>query len=207
MTDEAYIHVDTNKTIKEDGSPPEASSRSLLDLLDFQWKASLAATTVARTSHDHGPRHWRDVARVGLKVGTAMELRPAYLLPVFFFAAVHDTQRQSEFHDPEHGERAAEIMKMLVPPNPIIKGDVERELHRALCEHDKGGVEEDVWLVQACWDADRLTIGRVGITPMVEYMSSYPVRNDFDRFVEMADAIRTGKDMDWQKIAEMYSRV
>lgn len=205
---EAHVHVDTNDTIQEDGGAPRTKSgRHLIDLLDFQWKASLAATTVARNSDDHGPRHWRDVARVGLEIVKFTGISDELANYVFAFAAIHDTQRHNEFHDPEHGERAAVVMRRLTPPNSCFAGILEDRLDFALRHHDKGEIETEDELIGTCWDSDRLTIGRVGITPSVEYMSTEAVRENFDMFVKIADGIRLGDDMGWPEIATTYTHV
>jgi uncharacterized protein len=218
VTDE--IHIDTQDTIREDGTPPKPQGGKLLiDLLDFQWKAELTATDVARNSHDHGPRHWRDVARVGLTILRKMEATDEMGGAVFCFAAIHDTQRENEYYDPEHGARAATVMHRLAPPSSLLRGGVEHALALALHGHDAGQnlaaaldgpvhsrVDHTLTMIQGvCWDADRLTIKRVGIEPEVGYMSTPIVRREFDAFVEMADAIRTGPDKPWQEIATEYA--
>ena len=201
------IHVDTSNTIREDGGPPKLHSKRLIDFLDFQWKASHMATDAALKSEDHGPRHWRDVARIGLTIGKGNNLTGEELAGVFCFAAIHDTQRQSEFRDPYHGDRAAALMMALATDqHQVVLGEFRLRCREALVGHDKGELSSDP-LVGTCWDADRLTLPRVGITPMVEYMSTEFVRYDFDRAVMYANAVRLGPDEGWSDIATAYAEM
>lgn len=205
------VHVDTSHTIQESGGAPSMSklaTQTLIDLLDFQWKASLLATSVAVMSPDHGPRHWRDVARVGLHIAKKERIGVEQALSVFCFAAIHDTQRHNDYYDPEHGERAAEVMLKIATDEHILTlGQRRDSLHAALVGHDKGEVDYENDIKAVCWDADRLTLGRVGITPDVQYMSTAYVRREFAHALSKAEAIRTGDDMPWPDIAADYSRL
>lgn len=170
------------------------------------------ATELSLLSEDHGPRHWRDVARIGFTLGRSEELDSDRLDAVFIFAVLHDSQRKSELVDPRHGHRAAQILHRLLDDKVIEEGDWFIDLDYALSFHESG---EHVAKVQhqdgpkqigTCWDADRLTIGRVGIITSVEYMSTVTVRNDFSAALKMANEIRLGPDRDWDEIASMYER-
>lgn len=161
--------------------------------------AMARATTTALVSPDHGPRHWRDVARIGFAIaaeepGVDMEL-------VFLFAALHDTQRQSEFHDPAHGLRAAQIALSLPMGLSVHR---EGTLVMALEHHDEGTVAHDDPTIAACWDADRLTLPRVGIAPQKEYFSTRVVQQEFFDWTERALTIMGSDDMDWKEIAREY---
>jgi len=109
----------------------------------------------------HGVSHWARVRHNGLLLA---EHTGANTRVVEFFAFLHDLGRENEFHDPEHGYRAAEIAAQ-------IAGDLidvtEEELHllqEACRGHSDGHMVADV-TVMTCWDADRLDLGRVGIRP------------------------------------------
>ena len=58
------------------------------------------------THTDHGPRHWRTVLRNGLYL---CRHHAADEEVVRFFALFHDSCRENEFHDPEHGCRGAKL--------------------------------------------------------------------------------------------------
>ena len=109
----------------------------------------------------HGAPHWARVRYQGL---TLANLTGANSRVIEYFAFIHDLGRQNDNHDPYHGYRAAEIAR-------DIDGDLidvsTRELDlliEACEEHSEGYMEADI-TVMTCWDADRLDLGRVGITP------------------------------------------
>jgi uncharacterized protein len=58
----------------------------------------------------HGPSHWARVKHHGLIIG---EQVGADLEVIKLFAFLHDSQRLSEYRDPEHGLRAAQYAKSL----------------------------------------------------------------------------------------------
>ena len=96
-----------------------------------------------RESPVHGDEHWRCVIATGMALAAETPRADARL--AFLFGLLHDTRRENEFRDPEHGARAAAFA---------------RELH----VHSDGLVADDP-TTAVCWDADRLHLPRVGITP------------------------------------------
>ena len=116
----------------------------------------------------HGIAHWARVFENGLRVA---QETGATIEVVQLFAVLHDCRRLNEHHDPEHGPRAAELAREL-------RGEVfqlsDREfqlLHRACAGHTHERYHPDV-TIQTCWDADRLDLGRVGITPSPAYLNT-----------------------------------
>ena len=59
---------------------------------------------------DHGPAHWARVRKHAMTIGRA---RGADLLVVELFSFLHDSQRENEFTDTDHGERAAAYAESL----------------------------------------------------------------------------------------------
>ena len=169
-------------------------------LLAIAEYGSVHATPVATSSPDHGPRHWRDVARIGYDLGVRNR---ADLAVVFAFAALHDTQRQSEFEDLEHGARAALLYAQGGKSRLPLDAWRTVLLNHALVHHDEGGVHNEP-TVGTCWDADRLTIGRVGIHPDPQYFSTLNAGQEFDSYVEAAREIMAGPDQTWKEIARVY---
>jgi uncharacterized protein len=110
---------------------------------------------------DHGIAHWARVLENGLKLagetGANVEV-------VSLFAVLHDSQRQNEMTDPEHGPRAAEFAKTLVGNLFELDEHHFQLLYRACEGHTHERTHPNV-TIQTCWDADRLDLGRVGITP------------------------------------------
>jgi uncharacterized protein len=179
---------------------------------DLHKAASYAAdhaTVISSRSPDHGPRHWHDVARVGymlLEVSNRLGADADHYNPelIFLFAALHDTQRQDEYSDPDHGNRAEDLARKMRDKGVIVLDNSPFELLcYALGDHDRGSVSDDP-TVAICWDADRLTLPRVGIQPKKTLMSSAPVKRDFDMCLGFAKFILQDRDLSWSEIAKLY---
>jgi uncharacterized protein len=83
---------------------------------------------------------------------------------VQLFAVLHDSRRVNEGTDPDHGPRAAEFARTLRGHLFDLPDHEFRLLHGACPGHTHERTHPDV-TIQTCWDADRLDLGRVGITP------------------------------------------
>ena len=114
---------------------------------------------------------------------------------------MHDTQRLNEHDDPEHGARAAGLL--LAEP-PLLRWPLQRMelLELALRSHDRGRTTQCP-VVGACWDSDRLTIGRVWIEPDPRYFSCLS-GSRFEHAVARAEQIQAGPDLAWDEIAAAY---
>ena len=109
----------------------------------------------------HGVAHWARVLETGLKLAEATGANPEV---VALFAVCHDARRWNEDHDPGHGERGGLFARSL-RGTLIHLPDHDFDLLFEACRlHTDGLTAGDVTL-QTCWDADRLDLGRVGITP------------------------------------------
>jgi uncharacterized protein len=117
---------------------------------------------------DHGPKHWRKVERNGLALAAETG---ADRLVVRLFAVLHDSKRRNEFADPEHGPRAAAWAAKLRGVHFQVSDAQFDLLCQACREHDQGHVSFDA-TIGTCWDADRLELPRVEITPDPEFMST-----------------------------------
>ena len=109
----------------------------------------------------HYVDHWDRVAAYGAFLGGDSEV-------VRYFALLHDSQRWSEGHDPEHGPRAALYAAEhcgFLQPEQLMK------LMLACRDHDRGRTHSDP-TIGACWDADRLDLDRVGIHCDPNFMST-----------------------------------
>jgi uncharacterized protein len=109
----------------------------------------------------HGVVHWARVLESGVRIA---EVTGADKEVVSLFALFHDSRRVNETRDPGHGLRGGELARSL--RGSLVHLDDERfELLFEACRlHTDGHTEGDPTL-QACWDADRLDLGRVGINP------------------------------------------
>jgi O-acetyl-ADP-ribose deacetylase (regulator of RNase III) len=109
----------------------------------------------------HGVRHWARVRKFGLKIA---ETNGARTDVVELFSFLHDSCRHGDGRDPDHGRRAVAFATQL-RGNVFQLDDAGFAL---LCEamefHSHGSTEGDS-TVQACWDADRLDLVRIGIEP------------------------------------------
>jgi len=90
---------------------------------------------------------------------------------VLLFAILHDCRRENDGRDPEHGARAAALAEQIGHEPLGLSVDELTALAHAMREHDRGRVTDDR-LVGACWDADRLDLPRVGITPNPRLLST-----------------------------------
>ncbi len=109
----------------------------------------------------HGIAHWARVLENGLRVAAETG---ADVDVVQLFAVLHDCRRMNEGSDPDHGRRAAEYARTLRGRLFVLADHAFARLHRACAGHTHERTHPDV-TIQTCWDADRLDLGRVGITP------------------------------------------
>jgi len=110
---------------------------------------------------DHGVVHWARVLENGRRLAGATG---AKIEVVTLFALFHDSRRVNEYTDFGHGHRGAELARSLRGTLVHLSDDDFDLLYEACRLHTSGLTEGDITL-QVCWDADRLDLGRVGITP------------------------------------------
>lgn len=121
----------------------------------------------------HGVKHWGRVRANGLRLAALTGANPRV---VELFAVLHDSCRWNDDHDPDHGLRGADSALRL-QGRFFELDDEELELLRDACVlHSDGHLRADVTL-QTCWDADRLDLGRVGITPVAERLCTEAARD------------------------------
>jgi len=109
----------------------------------------------------HGVVHWARVLENGLRVAAATG---ADAEVVTLFALFHDARRVNESWDDGHGRRGGDFARTL-RGSLVHLDDARFELLFDACDrHTDGHTTGDPTLL-ACWDADRIDLGRVGITP------------------------------------------
>ncbi len=124
----------------------------------------------------HGVVHWARVLENGLRLA---ESTGANVQVVTLFALFHDSRRVNEHLDEGHGFRGGEFARTLRTSLFDLK-DPEFELFFRACHfHTDGHTEGDVTL-QTCWDADRLDLGRVGISPKPDLLCTDAARGLID---------------------------
>ena len=126
----------------------------------------LSVDSAMFNSRLHGIDHWKRVEKNGLTLARSSGADPVI---VTCFAYLHDCMRMNEGNDPEHGKRGAEYAKGL-RGEIIDLTDGQFEILTVACTWHTAGRETEDMTIATCWDADRLDLGRVGITPSARYL-------------------------------------
>ena len=121
----------------------------------------------------HGAGHWARVRHNGLMLAAHTGANPRV---VEYFAFLHDLGRENDNRDPEHGTRAAAIAENIAGDLINVSASELTLLTEACVGHSQGHLVADV-TVMTCWDADRLDLGRVGITPAPDRLCSDAARH------------------------------
>jgi len=109
----------------------------------------------------HGAPHWARVRANGLYIA---QRSGANARVVELFAFLHDARRVNDGRDDPHGAASAALAIELNGRFFSLSEEELALLTWACRDHSAGKLDADL-TVQACWDADRLDLGRVGITP------------------------------------------
>lgn len=121
----------------------------------------------------HGVRHWARVRRNGLIIAAD---NGADKDVIQLFAFIHDAERYDDYTDPGHGERAAVLAEHLNGQFFDLSRKRLGWLMQACEMHSDGHARSASGLaaatITACWDADRLDLGRIGIRPEPKYLSN-----------------------------------
>jgi uncharacterized protein len=124
----------------------------------------------------HGVVHWARVLENGRRLAAATG---AKIEVVTLFALFHDSRRVNEDTDFGHGHRGAQYARSL-RGTLVHLDDADFELLFEACRlHTDGLTHGDITL-QACWDADRLDLGRVGIAPEPDLLCTDAARELLD---------------------------
>ena len=116
----------------------------------------------------HGISHWDRVA----KNADSLKTSDVDIIVVKAFAYIHDVERVNENDDPQHGPRAAMLVDEIRNTELAFLNDQEIQQLKDACKlHTLTWRTEDA-TVNACFDADRLDLGRVGITPNPNKMAT-----------------------------------
>jgi uncharacterized protein len=118
----------------------------------------------------HGFSHWEEVEKNGIILASQ---KGADLTVIRLFAYLHDCKREDDMHDPEHGFRSAALVKELRDSGQLdfIDEGQFAMLHTACYWHNSGNIGSGP-TIGSCFDADRLELTRVGITPIPSLMST-----------------------------------
>lgn len=121
----------------------------------------------------HGRIHWQQVSRIGINIARYHpEVDPWVVLA---FGAIHDCRRFDEDADPEHGVRAAQqVTELMKGFDSVLDGlslEAGMKLYTACSTHTDARRSLDL-TIGACYDADRITLPRVGIIPDLRFLST-----------------------------------
>lgn len=116
----------------------------------------------------HGIDHWDRVYNNGQLLLTP-EVNP---LVVGLFAYLHDSCRENDGQDLEHGPRAALYIDTL--RTTLLKDVSDKDIYilKEACRLHTSADKTGNPTIDACFDADRLDLGRVGIIPDPERMAT-----------------------------------
>ena len=113
----------------------------------------------------HGLDHWKRVERNALYLA---QFNNADKKVLSYFAYLHDVMRENDGRDLGHGPRAAAFIMKYRDSFPLSDNQF-KQLKNA-CKGHTVGQRPDCITINTCWDADRLDLGRVGITPDSKYL-------------------------------------
>lgn len=131
----------------------------------------------------HGPIHWERVLNNGLLIAQNNALIDTYILKLF--ACIHDSKRENDFEDINHGLRAAKSLRYLRRLGLIKLTSLQQDkLHFACKYHSSKKTTTDL-TIGACWDADRLELIKVKVNSSVSYFSTAEGKNIFQKRVDL----------------------
>ncbi len=122
----------------------------------------------------HGVAHWIRVRENGLRIAAAATGVDSTVVELFAF--LHDAKRRDEGGDRGHGRRAAAFAGALRGREFELDDGALALLATACAGHSDGLLSADP-TVGACWDADRLDLGRTGKRPRGELLSTAAARD------------------------------
>lgn len=131
----------------------------------------------------HGIVHWARVLENGLAVAEHSGADPAV---VRYFAMFHDSRRENDGHDPDHGRRGAALAAHFHTRGKLPLSSEQLALLVRACENHTDALTDPDVTVHTCFDADRLDLGRVGLRPDPYYLSTGHAKNP--KTIRWADA-------------------
>jgi uncharacterized protein len=117
----------------------------------------------------HGLSHWERVRENGVRLSDQAGVDRALVVA---FAYLHDCCRENDGTDYDHGLRAAGFAAALHGSRSLAITDEQLGTLMFACEHHAKGFTSDDPTIGACWDSDRLDLGRVGAIPDPELLST-----------------------------------
>lgn len=116
----------------------------------------------------HGMDHWDRVARFG----QMLRQEEADMDVVTAFAYLHDSERENNAEDPDHGLRASKLIDAIRTSELKVLNDEQIEKLKRACELHTIQQSTGDPTIDICFDADRMDLLRVGIMPLPERMAT-----------------------------------
>ena len=112
-----------------------------------------------------------------LGLALAQQTPGADPLVAAIFGMFHDIERHNDGVDPHHGARAAALLRGYGARTLGLSEHRMALLLEACSRHSDGMTHADP-TIGVCWDADRLTLWRVGTVPSERFLSTAAARNE-----------------------------
>jgi len=126
----------------------------------------------------HGIDHLRQVAYLA---GRFALITGASLKPTVIGGYLHDWARHDDYGGNEHAHKSAELAKRIIKKNwPNIDSE---KIIKAIYFHADGLVSNDP-LIGSIWDADRITLTRLGIMPDPKLLSTKIAKRFYNMFIK-----------------------
>lgn len=118
----------------------------------------------------HGLDHW---FRVWKNAQLLERSTPGVDMQVVgLYALFHDSMRDDDGHDPEHGFRGWLLFRYLADGTGIELSPAQDRLFAKACDEHSQGTRSTDPTIAVCWDADRLDLHRKGLWPDIRFMST-----------------------------------
>lgn len=125
-------------------------------------------------------------------------------LVVFLFGLFHDAMRENDDNDPDHGRRGAVLFRQLASDGLVSVTADQSGYVTSACETHTTAPPTPVVPVGICYDADRLTLWRIGTTPDEKYLST---RAGKEKAHSRATQMMHGKALEWAEVLDvLFSR-
>ena len=176
LTNKKQMHETKRIDLECTRGPAHASGAMSEDEINILWE-HVTKECIVRPHSVHGPDHWRRVERNGLLLA---QRTGANVVIVRLFALFHDCRRVNDGRDRDHGARGAEHARLLRGRLFDLPDEDFERLHHACTWHTDADHHRDP-TIGTCWDADRLDLGRVGMVPDSQFMSTAFARKIADQ--------------------------
>lgn len=132
----------------------------------------------------HGMPHWARVYENAMQIADMLNMDAEDRQVLALFSVLHDSERVTDGPDPDHGTRGAQIAEEMRGTYFQMSDRHFAFLHKACKYHNQPVTCADP-VVQTCWDADRLDLGRLNIRIDTSFLSNSTGQNP--SLIEAAD--------------------